>query len=200
VTNSITESFAIREALARDIPVLRELIEQSVRVLQAQDYTTSQLEKALATVYGVDTQLIADRTYYVAEVNAGAAQQEGAVSEGPSRRIVGCGGWSKRKTLYGGDHWTKRDNDLLDPRKDAAKIRAFFVHPDWTRRGIGSRILQVCEDAAITAGFSSLEMGATLTGVPLYKARGYIELQKVDVPLPDNEFLPIVIMRKTIRP
>jgi GNAT superfamily N-acetyltransferase len=176
------------------------LIEQSVRVLQAQDYTPSQLEKALATVYGVDTQLIADRTYYVAEVNAGAAQQEGAVSERPSRRIVGCGGWSKRKTLYGGDHWTRRDDDLLDPQHDAAKIRAFFVHPDWTRRGIGNRILQVCEDAAITAGFSSLEMGATLTGVPLYKARGYIELQKVDVPLPGNEFLPIVIMRKAIRP
>lgn len=190
----------IREAVAEDIPVLRELIELSVRVLQAHDYTPNQLEKALATVYGVDTQLIADRTYYVAQVNADDAQRQKAAGQGARRLIVGCGGWSKRKTLYGGDRWTKRDDDLLDPQRDAAKIRAFFVHPDWTRRGIGSRILQVCEQAAIAAGFSSLEMGATLTGVPLYKAHGYVELQNVEVPLPEGEALPIVVMRKTLLP
>lgn len=190
----------IREAVADDIPVLRELIELSVRVLQAQDYTSNQLEKALATVYGVDTQLIADCTYYVAEVNADDTQLQKVARSGARQLIVGCGGWSKRKTLYGGDRWTKRDDDLLDPHRDAAKIRAFFVHPDWTRRGIGSRILQVCEQAAIAAGFSSLEMGATLTGVPLYKAHGYVELQKVEVPLPEGEALPIVVMRKTLLP
>lgn len=197
---SMAPKIEIREAVADDIPVLRELIELSVRVLQAQDYTSNQLEKALATVYGVDTQLIADCTYYVAEVNADDTQLQKVARSGARQLIVGCGGWSKRKTLYGGDRWTKRDDDLLDPHRDAAKIRAFFVHPDWTRRGIGSRILQVCEQAAIAAGFSSLEMGATLTGVPLYKAHGYVELQKVEVPLPEGEALPIVVMRKTLLP
>jgi GNAT superfamily N-acetyltransferase len=196
---SMAPEIEIREAVAEDIPVLRELIELSVRVLQARDYTPSQLQKALATVYGVDTQLIADRTYYVAQVNAEDVQRQKAAGQGARQLIVGCGGWSKRKTLYGGDRWTKRDDDLLDPHRDAAKIRAFFVHPDWTRRGIGSRILQVCEQAAIAGGFSSLEMGATLTGVPLYKAHGYVELQKVDVPLPEGEALPIMVMRKTLR-
>jgi GNAT superfamily N-acetyltransferase len=147
----------------------------------------------------VDTQLIADATYYVAEANLAGASRP-ADSAQSNRIIVACGGWSKRKTLYGGDRWTKRDDDLLDPRRDAAKIRAFFVHPDWTRRGIGTMLLNVCERAAIAAGFSSLEMGATLTGVPLYKARGYLELHHVDVPLSDGESLPIVVMRKTIKP
>jgi GNAT superfamily N-acetyltransferase len=199
VKRSAATEVEIREAAAADIPVLRQLIELSVRVLQAQDYTPSQLEKALASVYGVDTQLIADRTYYVAEVNADPTQRQGATAQ-RKRIIVACGGWSKRKTLYGGDRWTKRDDDLLDPQNDAAKIRAFFVHPDWTRRGIGTMLLNVCERAAIAAGFSSLEMGATLTGVPLYKARGYIEGQKVNVPLPDDDCLPIVVMKKTIKP
>ena len=199
MTNSAVNKIEIRAAVPADIPVLRELIELSVRVLQAGDYTPSQLEKALATVYGVDTQLIADGTYYVAEANVARASRP-ADSAQSNRIIVACGGWSKRKTLYGGDHWTKRDDDLLDPRRDAAKIRAFFVHPDWTRRGIGTMLLNVCERAAIAAGFSSLEMGATLTGVPLYKARGYLKLQQVDVPLPDGESLPIVVMRKSITP
>lgn len=188
----------IREAVDEDIPVLRELIELSVRVLQANDYTPSQLEKALQTVYGVDTQLIADHTYYVVEVlDHGMTPRHAAPASKPP--IVACGGWSKRKTLYGGDRWAKRDDDLLDPQHDSAKIRAFFVHPDWTRRGIGTMLLETCERAAIAAGFSSLEMGATLTGVPLYKARGYLELEKVNVPLPGGEALPIVVMRKAIK-
>ena len=194
---SAATKIEIREAVAEDIPVLRNLIEFSVRVLQARDYTPAQLQKALATVYGVDTQLIADRTYYVAELNTDPTQEPES-REHLNKIVVGCGGWSKRKTLFGGDRWTKRDDDLLDPRCDAAKIRAFFVHPDWTRRGIGSRILEVCEQAAIAAGFSSLEMGATLTGVPLYRAHGYAELQKVDVPLPEGVSLPIVVMRKSL--
>jgi GNAT superfamily N-acetyltransferase len=124
----------IRRAVSTDVPVLRDLIDASVRGLQAQDYTPSQIESALATVYGVDTQLIADGTYFVAEdeSNAGAA----------APRIVGCGGWSKRKTLYGGDQWTGREAALLDPQHDAAKIRAFFIHPSWARRGIGTMILE----------------------------------------------------------
>jgi len=134
-------------------------------------------------VYGVDTQLIADETYFVAEGDG---------------VIAGCGGWSKRKTLFGGDHWTNREDSLLDPQLDAAKIRAFFVHPDWARRGIGSMILEACESAAKAAGFRRFEMGATLSGVPLYKARGYMELEPLAVPLANGESLPIIRMGKDV--
>ena len=173
----------LRQAVADDVPALRELIDLSVRGLQAGDYTPRQLELALVKVYGVDSQLIEDGTYF-------------AVEAGPA--IVGCGGWSKRKTLYGGDRWTGREDSLLDPKKDAAKIRAFFVHPEWVRQGIGGMILDACEQAAITAGFKRLEMGATLTGVPFYRMRGYAELENLAVPLGEGEELPIVRMAKEI--
>jgi GNAT superfamily N-acetyltransferase len=183
----------IRQAVAADIPILRELIEASVRGLQAQDYTPKQQENALKTVYGVDSQLIADGTYFVAEAEISEPEQRTAKRESV---IVGCGGWSKRKTLYGGDRWTRREDDLLDPLRDAAKIRAFFIHPAWARRGIGSRILETCEAAARAAGFTRFEMGATLTGVPMYRARGYVELEHLEVPLANGESLPIVRMAK----
>lgn len=185
----------IRLAVPADVPVLRDLIDASVRGLQAQDYTPSQIESALATVYGVDSQLIADGTYFAAEAQLEKAQLE---KEQPAPVIVGCGGWSKRKTLYGGDQWTGREAALLEPQRDAAKIRAFFVHPSWARRGIGTLILQACEDAAVAAGFSRFEMGATLTGVPLYQARGYVGLENLEVPLANGETLPIVRMEKRI--
>jgi GNAT superfamily N-acetyltransferase len=180
----------IRQAVSADVPVLRDLIDASVRGLQAQDYTPSQIESALATVYGVDTQLIADGTYFVAEdeSNDGAA----------APRVVGCGGWSKRKTLYGGDQWTGREAALLDPQHDAAKIRAFFIHPSWARRGIGTMILEACEGAAVAAGFTRFEMGATLTGVLLYQERGYVALENLEVPLANGEALPIVRMEKRL--
>ena len=192
--------FRIRVAARTDLPVLRELIDASVRGLQARDYTPAQIEAALKSVYGVDTQLIADGTYFVAEASAFVAEAiesefEAAVS---GAIIVGCGGWSKRKTLFGGDQWRARQDELLDPAHDAAKIRAFFVHPDWARRGIGSMILTACEDAAKAAGFKRLEMGATLSGVPFYRAKGYAELEDVEVPLGDAESLPIVRMVKEI--
>jgi GNAT superfamily N-acetyltransferase len=164
--------------------VLRDLIDASVRGLQGQDYTPSQIEGALATVYGVDTQLIADGTYFVAE------------AESEANLIVGCGGWSKRKTLYGGDQWTGREAALLNPQHDAAKIRAFFIHPLWARRGIATMILEACEKAASAEGFTRFEMGATLTGVALYQARGYIALENLEVPLGNGESLPIVRMEK----
>lgn len=188
----------IRPAVAEDIPVLRELIEASVRGLQAQDYTPAQLEGALKSVYGVDSQLIADGTYYVAEIGTRETQVAGASTADRECTIVGCGGWSKRKTLYGGDRWIARTDDLLDPLKDAAKIRAFFIHPDWARKGIGSVILTTCENAARDAGFKRCEMGATLTGVPMYRARGYEELENLKVPLGNGEALPIVRMGKSI--
>jgi len=176
-------SFTIRPATTADIPVLRSLIDLSVRGLQSHDYTAIQLELALKTVYGVDTQLIADGTYFVVE--------DGIT-------VVGCGGWSKRKTLFGGDNWSAREDSLLDPKHDAAKIRAFFVHPDWARRGIGTIILNACEQAAAAAGFIRLEMGATLTGVPFYAAKGYSALENVEVPLANGESLPIVRMGKQL--
>ncbi len=112
------------------------------------------------------------------------------------RQIIACGGWSRRKTLFGTDRRPDRDPSPLDPNVEPAKIRAFFVHPDWVRRGIGSRILELCEDAARAAGFTRFEMGATLTGVPLYRQRGYVELEKIDLPLASGESLPIVRMGK----
>src|ERR1700690_1581645 len=182
---------SVRKAVPADIPVLRELIDASVRGLQAEDYAPTQIESALATVFGVDSQLIEDGTYLVAEVSDDAASG--------SRPIAGCGGWSKRKTLYGSDHWTGREDELLDPRVDAAKIRAFFIHPTWARRGIGTIILQACEAAAEAAGFTRCEMGATLTGVKLFGARGYVALENFSVPLKNGEGLPVVRMSKQLR-
>ena len=189
----------IRLAVSADIPVLRTLIDTSVRGLQTRDYTPSQIESARATLYGVDTQLLADGTYFVAEARA---EQGGCTAEAAAPRftpiIVGCGGWSKRKTLYGGDQWTGREAALLAPQHDAAKIRAFFIHPSWTRRGIGTMILEACENAAVAAGFTRFEMGATLTGVLLYQARGYVALENLEVPLANGESLPIVRMEKRL--
>jgi GNAT superfamily N-acetyltransferase len=176
----------IRLAEPRDTPLLTELIDASVRRLQATDYSPEQLESALRTVYGVDTQLISDGTYFVAE----------EIETMPLPVLVGCGGWSKRKTLYGGDKFAGREDALLDPATDAAKIRAFFIHPAWSRRGIGGIILEACETAAAAAGFRQLEMGATLTGVPFYSAKGYAELESTEVPLGDGLTLPIVRMGK----
>jgi len=178
------ESFSIRVAQETDVPVLQGLIEASVRGLQIDDYSPAQIDAALRKVFGVDSQLIADGTYLVAENSAG--------------EIVGCGGWSKRKTLYGGDVWVAREDSLLNPAKDAAKIRAFFIHPDWARRGIGTLILEACEKAATAAGFTRFEMGATLTGVPLYRARGYRELEPLEVPMGEGLTLPIVRMEKRL--
>jgi GNAT superfamily N-acetyltransferase len=190
-----------RQAVGADIPTLQVLIDASVRSLQAQDYTAAQIEGALAAVYGVDTQLIADGTYFVAEsLPAQSVANDPLTSESNESQpvIVGCGGWSKRKTLYGADHCAGREDSLLDPNCDADKIRAFFVHPDWARRGIGSMILEACERAAGSAGFTRLEMGATLTGVPFYRARGYEELERIEVPLENGVSMPIVRMGKCV--
>jgi GNAT superfamily N-acetyltransferase len=189
----LSSPFTIRLATPADVPVLREIIDASVRGLQAQDYTPSQLESALKTVYGVDSRLIADGTYFAVE----SASPE-MKADDRHRIIVGCGGWSRRKTLYGGDVWAGREDTLLDPKTDAAKIRAFFVHPAWARRGIGGLILDACESAAIAAGFRRLEMGATLTGVPFYLAKGYVELEHIAVPLEHGDALPIVRMAKDV--
>ncbi len=177
-------NFHLRNARQADVLLLQQLIDASVRGLQAEDYTAVQIDLALKTVYGVDSQLIADGSYFVVETDAG--------------EIVGCGGWSKRKTLYGGDQFGGREDSLLDPGRDAAKIRAFFVHPEYARHGIGSMILRACEDAAVAAGFRRLEMGATLSGVAFYEAKGYARMEELQVPLGDGEALPIVRMGKDV--
>jgi GNAT superfamily N-acetyltransferase len=181
-------AFELRLATDEDIPALNELIEASVRGLQAGDYTPAQMEGALGTVLGLDTQLIRDRTYFVAEVGD---------SNSKTARLAGCGGWSKRKTLFGADAGPGREPELLDPAEDAAKVRAIFVHPEFARRGLGSLILATVEDAAREAGFGRFEMGSTLTGVPLYRLKGYVEIERIAVPLKNGEALPVVKMVKS---
>jgi GNAT superfamily N-acetyltransferase len=180
------QQFTIRPAEAADIDELRSLIERSVRQLQRNDYTPAQIEGALGHALGLDTQLIEDGTYFA------------AVPLSRPDIIAGCGGWSFRKTLYGSDHGPHREVGLLDPATEPAKIRAIFVHPEWARQGLGTQILKHCEDAAQRAGFRTLEMGSTLTGVPLYSLKGYERREDVGVPLPNGEVLPIVHMVKTL--
>jgi GNAT superfamily N-acetyltransferase len=170
-----------RFAKFEDIPQLNQLIALSVRRLSVNHYTAAQIESALKYVFGVDTQLILDGTYYVAELNG---------------IIVGCGGWSKRNTLYGGDQHKDKEDPLLDPATDAARIRAFFVHPDHSRKGIGRHIINVCEEAARSNGFTRFELGATLPGLPLYQGVGYYPVENADAVLPDGEVLDIIKMKK----
>ena len=175
----------LRLATAEDVPALSALIERSVRALGAGWYDEAQLESAIRHVFGVDTHLIADGTYYVVED-----------VDGP----VACGGWSRRATLYGGDqHRSSDDDPLLDPATQAARIRAFFVHPDWTRRGLASRLLAACEEAAERSGFASFELAATLSGVPLYAALGFEARERLAIQMPDGRELPVVRMVRSVR-
>jgi GNAT superfamily N-acetyltransferase len=185
----LENSFKLRLATPADAPALDALIDASVRGLQAGDYSPAQIDGALGTVLGLDSRLIADQTYYVAEVLGPASKEYG----GP---IAGCGGWSRRKTLFGADRLPGREPDLLDPAIDAARIRAIFVDPNFARQGLGSLILARVEAAARAAGFKRYEMGSTLTGVPLYRLKGYREVERIEVPLPNGEALPVVKMVK----
>jgi GNAT superfamily N-acetyltransferase len=173
----------IRLAEQKDIPTLRGLIALSVRGLQGSHYTPAQMEGALASVFGVDSQLIEDGTYFVVEDGG---------------RLAACGGWSKRRTLYGGDQAVNREDSLLNPANDAARIRAFFVHPDFARRGIGTQLLKACEDAACAHGFRRFELASTLPGVALYTARGYEAGERFDIALSNGELLGILRMTKTV--
>ena len=185
--SGVLSAVTLRLATSDDLSELEKLIALSVRMLQRTDYSEAQREGALGTVFGVDTQLIADRTYYVAVTDNTGSQQ-----------LVGCGGWSKRKTLFGSDHGPYRLHELLDPTNDAAKMRAFFVHPEWARRGVGTLLLNACEKAAYHAGFRRFELGATLTGVPMYAARGYRQVERILAPLQNGESLPVVRMAKQV--
>jgi len=173
----------IRLAEERDIPVLDKFIPRSVYGLQAAFYSHAQMEGALlGGIFAVDSQLIRDGTYFVAE---------------DENKIVGCGGWSRRKALYGGDKAKKGpEGALLDPREDAARIRAFFIDPDYARRGIGSEITRRCESALLAAGFSRAFIVATLPGEKLYERCGYSAIKRSEIVLPNHELLPVVEMAK----
>jgi len=175
--------FTIRLATLDDVAVIEPLIAESVRVLQAPDYAPHLREAALGTVFGVDRQLILDRTYFIVEADG---------------TIVGCGGWSRRRTLFGSDQRGGREDAMLDPSRDAARIRAFFVRPGYERRGIGSLIMRASEQAAAAEGFTRLQLRATLTGVPLYRRHGFVEVENTEIPLPSGDTLTAVQMIKVL--
>ena len=178
--------FSLRVATGEDVQSIRELINISVRCLQTAHYSAAQIEGALATVFTVDSQLIADGTYFVALAENG--------------EFAGCGGWSFRKTLYGGDHQVQSiEPERIDPLLDAAKVRAIFVHPQFSRMGLGSLLLAAAEDAALQQGFTRFEMGSTLTGLALYTLKGYREVSRVSVPVGAGEEIQVVRMVKTAK-
>jgi GNAT superfamily N-acetyltransferase len=188
------DRFTLRLATLDDVPAILALVEASVRGLQANDYSPSQIDASIGSAFGIDRQLIADQTYFV------------ATPSGAPETLVACGGWSFRKTMCGSDAFAGscgpgiRDASTLDPADPTAfaKIRAIFVHPDWARQGLGSLVLAHCESAAHAAGFTRFEMGSTLTGVPLYTLKGYVERSRSPIPLPNGEPLEVVHMTREL--
>lgn len=176
-------SWHLRQATTADSAAIQELIARSIRTLGAGDYSTEQIEGALKGAFGLDSQLIADGTFFVVE------------SDG---MLIGCGGWSYRRTLFGGDSRSGRDGASLDPNTDAAKIRAFFIDPTAARRGIGTALLERCEDEARRYGFRRAEMMATLPGKKLYEARGYVPGDKVHYPVGPDVAIEFVPMSKNL--
>ena len=175
----------VRVATPADVPPLRALIEASVRGLSAGFYTPAQIEAAVAHVFGVDTQLIADGSYFLIESPDG---------------LAAAGGWSARRTLYGGDQMKARDDPRLDPAIEPARIRAFFVHPAWARRGLARRLYAACARAAWDAGFRELALMATMPGLPLYAALGFEVVEHVTIALPGPVEVPFARMRRAIDP
>ena len=177
-------AFALRPARLEDVAELESLIAVSARTLLAPWYSPAQIDAAVGSVFAVDTQLIDDGTYFVA-------------AQGPI--IVGCGGWSRRKTLFGADRGhTSEAESALDPALDPARIRAFFVRPECARRGIGAALMRHCEQAAADAGFKTMELVATLAGQPLYAASGFAAVEHFEIPLGRTLTMPVVRMRKNI--
>ncbi len=177
-------TFALRPARLDDVSELETLIAMSARTLLAPWYSPAQVDAAVGSVFAVDTQLIEDRTYFVA-------------AQGST--IVGCGGWSRRRTLFGADRGHTSDAaSVLDPARDPARIRAFFVHPTCTRRGIAGALMRLCEQAAADAGFNTMELVATLAGEPLYAASGFAAVEHFEIPLVGTLAMAVVRMRKDI--
>ena len=173
----------IRKAKLDERDAIQQLIADSARYLSRAHYDDQQIETAIATVFGVDTTLVEDGTYFVVEIDG---------------KLVGCGGWSKRKTLFGGDQYTSRDTGYLDPTSEPAKIRAFFIHPDHARKGIARAILNECETEARAQGFRALELMSTMPGIEFYKSCGFTETGKFDLQLTEAVNLELVPMRKDL--
>ena len=173
----------IRKARMEERDAIKQLIAESARYLSREHYDDEQIETAIATVFGVDTDLIEDGTYLLADIDG---------------ELVGCGGWSKRKTLFGGDQFTSRDAGYLDPSSEPAKIRAFFIHPNHARKGIARAILSQCEAEARAQGFRALELMATLPGIEFYKSVGFVETGDFDLQLTEAVKLELVPMRKEL--
>lgn len=174
--------YRLRIATAADEPFLHGLIARSIRELGANDYEPAVIEAALLGAFGLDTQLIRDQTYFVIETGAD--------------EIVGCGGWSRRKTLFGSDTREVRDDSWLDPATDAARIRAFFIDSRHARRGLGRMLLDRCESEAVRAGFTEFGLMATLPGKRLYEACGYVSGESIEHPLPGGLQITFVPMTK----
>lgn len=179
----IEPSVNLRVATIDDVPALNRLIAASVQGLSAGFYTQAQVDAALAKVFGVDTQLITDGTYYVLDGTSG-----------PSA----AGGWSGRRTLYGGDQTKGVADPLLNPTTEPARIRAFFVHPDWSRRGLARRLYAECERAARAAGFRRFELMATMPGEPLYVALGFSVIERIVLTLAGGVDVPFARMGRAI--
>lgn len=177
------DELTLRHAKAGDVPRLEALIATSVRGLSVGYYTDQQVESAIRYMFGVDSQLIKDRTYYLIENSTGP---------------VACGGWSMRETLFGGDRHKSGADPLLDPRVAPARIRAFFVHPEWAKRGLGRRLYVACRNAAEAAGFRRFELAATLPGEPMYARLGFERVAPIEVTLRDGVVLPVVRMARPI--
>jgi GNAT superfamily N-acetyltransferase len=175
--------YILRKATPDDRASIAELIRESARHLSRADYSAAQIEGAIATVFGVDTDLIDDGTYFVAD-SAG--------------ELIGCGGWSKRQTLFGGDQYATRDGGYLDPKTDPAKIRAFFIHPEHARKGIARAILAACESEAKAHGFQSLELMSTLPGIKFYQSRGYVGDDRVELAVGEGVTIGLLPMRKDL--
>jgi GNAT superfamily N-acetyltransferase len=181
----VTADFTHRLATEADLPALRSLMDAAIAEHLKAFLDPAQVELS-KSIMGLDTQLVADRTYFVVE-------------DAASGRLAGCGGWSRRATLYGGDHSTsQRDAALLDIARDAARVRAMYTHPDFKRRGVGRLILDLCETAAREAGFRSVELMATLSGEPLYRACGYREIERIVAASRDGVDVPGVRMGKEL--
>ena len=170
-----------RIAAAADLPALEAVMDAAIAELQKGFLTPDQIASS-RMIMGLDRQLVADRTYFVVEEDG---------------RIAGCGGWSRRATLYGGDHTPGRDAALVDPATEPARVRAMYTHPDFARRGVGRLILALCEDAARAEGFTRLELMATLSGRALYSQCGYVDIEAIQ-DARGGSAVPLVRMGKAI--
>ena len=176
-------SYSFRKATLDDVAAIESLIAASARGLAVGQYSIEQIEAALSDAFSVDTELITDQTYLVVEA---------------AGELIACGGWSKRGTLFGGDGSPGRESKLLNPETEAARIRTFFVHPDWARRGIGRSLLHKCEEEARANGFRTTQLVATLSGLRLYEACGYVETDRLHHTLKNGVEIEFVPMRKEL--